>query len=71
MRRPRPTDDSTLFLRSKSTYILHGYAVLKEDCPEDTELLAAIRRWGDRLFEIASNAGDDFGGRSRGTIGER
>lgn len=46
--------------------LAHGYAVLKEDNPEDTELLAAVRRWGDRLFEITSNSSDTFGGRSKG-----
>ena len=46
--------------------LAHGYAVLKEDYPEDTELLAAVRRWGDRLFEITSNSSDDFVGRARG-----
>ena len=46
--------------------LAHGYAVLKEDYPEDTELLAAVRRWGDRLFEITSNFSDKFGGRAGG-----
>ena len=46
--------------------VAHGYAVLKEDYPEDTELLAAVRRWGDRLFEITSNSRDTFDGRSKG-----
>ena len=46
--------------------LAHGYAVLKEDYPEDTELLAAVRRWGDRLFEITSNSSDDFVGPARG-----
>ncbi len=46
--------------------LAHGYAVLKEEYPGDTELLASVRRWGDRLFELTSNAGDTFGGRSRG-----
>ena len=46
--------------------VAHGYAVLKEDYPEDTALLAAVRRWGDRLFEITSNSSDDFIGRSKG-----
>lgn len=46
--------------------LAHGYAVLKEEYPGDTELLASVRRWGDRLFELTSNAGDTFGGRSKG-----
>ena len=46
--------------------LAHGYAVLKEEYPEDTELLAAVRRWGDRLFEITSNSSDTFDGRSMG-----
>ena len=46
--------------------LAHGYAVLEEDYPEDTELLAAVRQWGDRLFEITSNSSDTFGGRARG-----
>ena len=46
--------------------LAHGYAVLKEDYPEDTELFAAVRRWGDRLFEITSNSSDDFIGRAKG-----
>ena len=40
--------------------LAHGYAVLKADYPEDTELLAAVRHWGDRLFELTSNASDTF-----------
>ena len=46
--------------------LAHSYAVLKADYPEDTELLAAVRQWGDRLFELSSNASDTFGGRARG-----
>lgn len=46
--------------------LAHGYAVLEEDYPDDTELLAAVRRWGDRLFEITSNSSDSFGGRAKG-----
>ncbi len=44
----------------------HGYLILKEELPVETELLAAVRRWGDRLFELTSNASDTFGGRSKG-----
>ena len=46
--------------------LAHGYAVLEEEYPGDTELLAAVRQWGDRLFELSSNASDTFGGRSKG-----
>ncbi len=46
--------------------LAHGYAILKEEYPRDTELLAAVRRWGDRLFELTSNASDTFGGRAKG-----
>lgn len=46
--------------------LAHAYAVLKEEYPADTELLAAVRQWGDRLFELTSNASDTFGGRSKG-----
>ena len=46
--------------------LAHAYAVLKEEYPGDTELLAAVRQWGDRLFELTSNASDTFGGRSKG-----
>ena len=46
--------------------LAHGYAVLKADYPEDAELLAAVRKWGDRLFELSSNASDTFGGRTKG-----
>lgn len=46
--------------------LAHAYAVLKDEYPEDTELLAAVRRWGDRLFELTSNSSDSFGGRAKG-----
>ena len=46
--------------------LAHAYAVLKEEYPGDTELLAAVRQWGHRLFELTSNASDTFGGRSKG-----
>lgn len=40
--------------------LAHGYAVLKEEYPGDTVLLAAVRQWGDRLFELTSSASDTF-----------
>lgn len=46
--------------------LAHAYAILKEEYPDDTELLASVRRWGDRLFELARDGDDSFGGRSEG-----
>ena len=44
----------------------HAYLVVEEEYPEDTELLEAARRWGDRLYEITRNGDDTFGGRAKG-----
>ena len=44
----------------------HAYLIAKEEFPGDAELLAAVRRWGDRLHEITRSASDSFGGRSKG-----
>lgn len=46
--------------------LAHAYAVLEAEHPGDTELLAAVRQWGDRLFRLTSNADDTFGHRARG-----
>lgn len=44
----------------------HAYLIAKEEFRDDTRLLAAVRQWGDRLHEVTRDAGDSFGGRSRG-----
>ncbi len=44
----------------------HAYLIAKEEYPEDTELLAAVRLWGDRLYKSTRGASDTFGGRSKG-----
>ena len=40
--------------------LAHAYLILKEAYPEDTALLAGVRRWGNQLFQITSRANDDF-----------
>ena len=46
--------------------LAHAYLILKEEYPQDTELLSSVKGWGDRLFEITKNARDDFKGRAKG-----
>ena len=46
--------------------LAHGYAILKEEYSEDTELLTAVRQWGDELFRLTSTGSDDFIGRVGG-----
>ena len=46
--------------------LAHGYAVLKEEYPDDTKLLSAVRQWGDELFILTSKGSDDFKGRVGG-----
>ena len=46
--------------------LAHAYLILKEEFPEDTELLSSIKGWGDRLFEVTKSARDDFKGRAKG-----
>ena len=46
--------------------LAHAYLVLKHEYPEDTALLAAVRRWGNELFRLTSTASDDFIGPHRG-----
>ncbi len=40
--------------------LAQAFAILKEEYPTDTALLSSVRQWGDRLFEITSNARDSF-----------
>ena len=44
----------------------HSYIILKEEYPENKVLLSKVRRWGDTLFEITKNGGDDFQGLPKG-----
>ena len=46
--------------------LAHAYLILKAGYPEDTALLASVRRWGNRLFRLTSNANDEFTGPHRG-----
>ena len=46
--------------------LAHAYLILKEEYPQDTELLSSVKGWGDRLFEVTKNARDDFKGRAKG-----
>ena len=46
--------------------LAHAYIILKAEYPEDEALLATVKRWGDRLFEVTSNTGDDFVGEAKG-----
>ena len=46
--------------------LAHAYLIAKNEFPEDTDLLTAVRHWGDRLHEITRDADDTFGGRSKG-----
>ena len=46
--------------------LAHAYLVLKHEFPEETALLADVRRWGNKLFRLTSNANDDFAGSYRG-----
>ena len=42
------------------TPLAHAYLIIKEEYPEDTELLASVRQWGNRLFELTSSGRDSF-----------
>ena len=46
--------------------LAHAYLVLKHEFPEETALLADVRRWGNKLFRLTSNANDDFAGSYQG-----
>ena len=46
--------------------LAHAYLVLKHEYPEETALLADVRRWGNVLFRLTSTASDDFVGPHRG-----
>ena len=46
--------------------LAHAYLVLQEEYPDDTVLLANVRQWGNRLFQVSSQANDDFVGIARG-----
>ena len=46
--------------------LAHAYLIVKEEYPEDTELLTSVKAWGDRLFEITKTSRDDFNDRVRG-----
>ena len=45
--------------------LAHAYAIL-DDVGEDKELLAQVKPWGDRLFEITNAGKDDFIGKLKG-----
>ncbi|MDE0390357.1 MAG: hypothetical protein OXI75_16785 [Rhodospirillales bacterium] len=38
----------------------HAYLIVKEEYPEDATLLADIRQWGNRLFELTASGSDSF-----------
>ena len=46
--------------------LAHAYLILKHEYPEETVLLEDVRRWGNRLFRLTSNANDEFVGPHRG-----
>ena len=46
--------------------LAHAYLILKEEYPEEEELIADVKRWGDELFEVTRRANDDFIGQWRG-----
>lgn len=50
--------------------LAHAYLILKHEYPEDAALVAGVKRWGDRLFEVTRRADDDFRG-SHGGIDRR
>ena len=38
----------------------HAYLILEEEYSEDTALLAEVRQWGNRLFELTGSGRDSF-----------
>lgn len=46
--------------------LAHAYLILKAEFSEEVELIAAVKRWGDRLFEVSHGTNHDFKGGNRG-----
>ena len=38
----------------------HAYLIVKQGFPKDEALLAAVKTWGDRLYEVTREAGADY-----------
>ena len=61
-----PMNEAVFQVANFMVPLAHAYLILKEEYPEDAALLAAVKRWGNRLFEATRNANDDFLGVAKG-----
>ena len=61
-----PMNEPVFYAANFLLALAHAYVIVKEVYPGEKQLLAAVRKWGDRLHEISSNSTDDFIGRSKG-----
>lgn len=46
--------------------LAHAYLIIKHEYSEDDALIEAVKHWGNRLFQVTSNASDDFVGEAKG-----
>ena len=61
-----PMNEPTFQVANFMVPLAHAYLIVKEEYAQDTELLASVKAWGDRLFEVTKTSRDDFKGRAKG-----
>ncbi len=46
--------------------VAHAYLILKTEYPDDTNLIEAVKNWGDSIYETTVNKKNSFGGKTKG-----